>query len=352
MVRDDLREAARVAFRKYLGREPESETTVDQFAALGSVAAIENAIAGSAEAAARKGVDLNAWFITYFSMFDAEGTIRRHARPGLVPDPLHLTNFLGVKTEETFYPGLLDGKAGTVEAIPIPANWHADIAEWAAVLRAVDLARDTFTIAELGCGSGCWINNAGVAARSAGLDPKLIGVEGDEGHIAFARRACATNGFRPDQVTLHRGIAAGRAGFALFPRQDVSGVHWGLQPVFGASDAERREAAASGRFDELPMLPLADIVGDAVTLDLLHVDIQGGEADLVEQAADVLAARVAYLFIGTHSREIEGRIMAAMRKTTWRLEIERPAIVDLTADGPLTLVDGVQGWRNMVLRPA
>jgi hypothetical protein len=39
-----------------------------------------------------------------------------------------------------------------VEPIPIPANWHADIAEWAAALRAVDLARGSFTMAELGCG--------------------------------------------------------------------------------------------------------------------------------------------------------------------------------------------------------
>jgi hypothetical protein len=39
-----------------------------------------------------------------------------------------------------------------VEGIPIPANWHADIAEWAAALRAVELAEETFTVVELGCG--------------------------------------------------------------------------------------------------------------------------------------------------------------------------------------------------------
>jgi hypothetical protein len=33
---------------------------------------------------------------------------------------------------------------------------------------------------ELGCGWGCWMNNAGVAARSTDRRVHVIGVEGDE----------------------------------------------------------------------------------------------------------------------------------------------------------------------------
>ena len=73
--------------------------------------------------------------------------------------------------------------AGVVEPVPIPANWHADIAERAAALRAVEQAHGTFKVVELGCGWGCWLNNTGVAARTLGLAVTLIGVEGDEGHI-------------------------------------------------------------------------------------------------------------------------------------------------------------------------
>ncbi|WP_216073344.1 hypothetical protein, partial [Acinetobacter baumannii] len=86
------------------------------------------------------------------------------------------------------------------------------------------------------------LNNAGVAARNAGLNVHLIGIEGDEGHIQFAREACATNGFAPDQVTLHHGIAAGTSGSALFPRQAQAGVAWGLEPIFDASDKQVAEA--------------------------------------------------------------------------------------------------------------
>jgi len=137
--------------------------------------------------------------------------------------PKYLTNFLGVLIDPKFFLSILDGRAGQVEPVPIPANWHADIAEWAAALRAVDLAPGGFTMIELGCGWGCWMNNTGAAARRMGRAVQLIGIEGDMGHIGFAREACEANGFLPSQVTLHHGIAAAETGTALFPRQDGAG---------------------------------------------------------------------------------------------------------------------------------
>jgi hypothetical protein len=131
----------------------------------------------------------------------------------------------------------------------------------------------------------------------------------------------------------------------------VSGEEWGLEPVLDATTEERTRALASGRFVELPMIPLPDVIGEHSRLDLLHLDIQGGEADLVESCRSVLDQRVAYIVIGTHSREIEGRLFTTLLDSPWRLEIERPAILALSRDGPFTTVDGVQGWRNLELVP-
>jgi hypothetical protein len=133
------------------------------------------------------------------------------------------------------------------------------MAEWGAALRAVDLACDNFTMIELGCGWGCWMNNTGVAARRRSLNVRLIGVEGDKGHITFAREACTTNGFLPMQISLHHGIVASEDGVALFPRQERAGVTWGVQPIFRATTAQRDEALQSGCYDELPMIKLADL---------------------------------------------------------------------------------------------
>ena len=343
-----MREAVQAAYEVLLGRAPESETVIEHHVANSTIAQVLHAIGASEEFYNRVG--RNSPFYNYNSQIDAEGIIRAHARADLRAEPGFLTNFLGVRIDPKFLPSVLAGQSGLLDPVPIPANWHADIAEWAAALRAVDLAGPKFTMAELGCGWGCWMNNTGVAARSAGRDVHLIGVEGDAGHIDFAHEALTANGFASEVVSLHRGVAAAKGGVALFGRQDTAGENWGLEPIFGADAAEQERLVATGRYEALPMLPLAEVIG-ARTLDLLHIDIQGGEADLVSDCLSVLDARVAYLVIGTHSRPIEGRLFTDLLGAGWLLEIERPAIVTLTSEGPVTYVDGVQGWRNPRLRP-
>lgn len=343
-----MRDAVQAAYAVLLGRAPESEIVIEHHIANSTIAQMLHAIGASAEFRGR--VDRSSPFYHYNSQIDAEGIIRAHARTDLRAESGFLTNFLGVRINPKFLPSVLAGQSGQLDPVPIPANWHADIAEWAAALRAVDLAGPQFTMAELGCGWGCWMNNTGVAARSAGRDVHLIGVEGDAGHIGFAREALAANGFASEAVSLHRGVAAAQSGVALFGRQDTAGEDWGLKPIFGADAAEQERLMATGRYEALPMLPLAEVIGGR-TLDLLHIDIQGGEADLVSDCLPVLDAHVAYLVIGTHSRPIEGRLFADLLKAGWLLEIERPAIVTLTSEGPVTYVDGIQGWRNLRLRP-
>ncbi len=273
-----------------------------------------------------------------------------HAVADLHPTPGFLTNYLGVKIDPKFFPSILGNRAGQVEAIPIPANWHADIAEFAVALRAVDFSNETFTMIELGCGWGCWMNNTGAAARRKGLKVHLIGVEGSEGHVAFAKESLATNGFSDDDFTLHRGIAAASNGVALFPRE-AAGASWGLEPVFGATDAQRAQAVANGNYDELPMVALSDMVSSHARIDLLHIDIQGGEADLIDGCLSVLNDKIAYLLIGTHTKLIEGRLFETLTKAGWRIEMERPAIFNISSGAPVVEVDGVQGWRNMRLLP-
>ena len=287
----------------------------------------------------------------YNANFDPDEVMRRHAVPDLRSRPDYLTNFLGVLINPDHFGPLLTACRGLVEDLPIPANWHADMAEWGAALRAVDLARTSFTMIELGCGWGCWMNNTGVAARNAGLDVHLIGIEGDEGHISFAHQAVAANGFLPSQVRIHHGVAAAGAGTALFPRQARSGVSWGLEPIFGATDLQRADALEQASHDILTMIPLSELVRDHQRIDLLHVDIQGGEADLIADAIEVLNAKVAYLLVGTHSRQIEGRLFSMLLESGWCLEIERPAILTVQSCSISIGIDGVQGWRNPRLIP-
>lgn len=343
------------AYRDLLDRPPESAAVYAHWrAACADDAALRAALRASPEYRARHGgftpgplnLDGSNPFAHLTALFDPVALVRRHLAPDLQPVAGRLVNAFGVVIDPAYLPWLLEGRAGTVEPPPIYENWHADIAEFAAALRAVERAGERFAMAELGCGWGCWMSITGAVARRSGRAVRLIGVEGDARHIGFARQCMAENGFAEGDYALHRGVAAAQGGVALFPRQGEAGGHWGLEPIFGATEAERRAAEASGSADALPMVPLSEVIGDLDRLDLLHVDIQGGEEALLTQTMDLLGARVAHVCVGTHGREIEGALWRAFEAAGWVLEIERPAILRLGEGGTTLLCDGVQGWRN------
>jgi hypothetical protein len=342
------------AYRVLLGRVPESDAVIEQHLSVPTLLLLFVNICTSLEFRQRK----NNWsmeegsspFFHYTASFDVRQTIERHVYDARTPMSDHLVNFLGVAIDTSFIPHLAF-RGGELEAVPIPCNCHADMAEWAAALRAVELAAHTFCMVELGCGWGCWMNNTGVVAKRKGLKTHVIGIEGDDLHIGFARRALATNGILPSEYTLLRGIASARSGTALFPKQDTAGTKWGQEPIFNATKKQIDDAVASGTFDVLPIVSLTQAAAGREIVDLLHLDIQGGEADLIRDDLMLLTQRVAYLVIGTHSREIEGRLISDLTSAGWILEIERPAIMNLSPQGFETIVDGLQGWRNPKVRP-
>lgn len=294
-----------------------------------------------------------AAFEAYNASFDGVALMEAYSIQDARAQRDTVTNFLGVQIKPEYLPQVLKGMEGNVQPLPIPANWHADIAEWSAVLRSVDLAAGPdYKMLELGCGWGCWMANSGVAARSRGLVPRLLGVEADMGHVGFARDCLQLNGFNAASFKVFHGIAAACSGEALFPRQAESGVEWGLQPVFNASPEQSKAALDNGSHEIIPMVSLPEILEDEQHLDLLHLDIQGGEGDMLSNTAAALSRYVSYVVVGTHSREIEGLIFEVMLRNGFVLEIERPAILQLAKNkAPQVVVDGVQGWRNPVLLP-
>lgn len=284
----------------------------------------------------------------HHSVFDTTEIIHRHevvdrqARPGL------LTNFLDVAIDPAVHPEILSHTAGSIEGLPLPANWHADVAEWAAALRAVELSQNAFAMIELGCGWGCWINCMGKAAKRLGRTVDLVGVEADPQFLDFAAQALERNGFSSSEWALRHGIAAASDGAALFPESDGTAAHWGREPRLDVSQAEIERARVDGGFAVLDMISLGGLIGTRDRIDLLHIDIQGGELALVQQSLELLNEKIAYIVIGTHSRSIEGALFECLIDAGWTLEVERPAILRLSEQGgdPQIVVDGLQGWRN------
>ena len=97
-----------------------------------------------------------------------------------------------------------------------------------------------------------------------------------------------------------------------------------------------------GTHDNLEMIALSDVIVENGKLDLLHIDIQGGEAELVRDSIETCNSSVRYIVIGTHSRFIEGTLEKLMFDNDWELEVDRPAISSLE--------NGVQTLRFLYLK--
>jgi FkbM family methyltransferase len=338
------------AYRLCLGREPESEKAIEHWIRNAETRqALVQAVIVSAEFKSRSAPTEQSPFWHYHSSFDALETIKKHANTSIHPSPSHVTNFLGVRIRPDFFPSILSGLGGTVQPVPIPANWHADIAEWASCLRALDLSGDRFVMLELGCGWGCWMNNLGVAAKAAGKKIRLFGIEADQEHFSYAQLALSDNGITQNEYVLTHGIAGKSGSVALFPKVE-SGINWGGAAIFNPSRTELRDADKSGRYVRVPIVDIAALIRAEKTVDLLHVDIQGAELDLLTEIFDLLCGKVRYVFIGTHSKQIEGGLFDLFTsRGAWKLEMERAAIFRLTDGRPVVTGDGVQAWRNSSL---
>jgi FkbM family methyltransferase len=288
----------------------------------------------------------------YFCEFDAEALMQSFHQQNQTPEEGIIRNFLGCRITPSVYPSVLTAMAGTVESLPHPGNWHADIAEWAAALRSVELAKTqgqgVYRIVELGCGWGCWITNMGVAARSRGLAVDLIGIEGDRYHLESASAVLKLNGFSEADFALHHGVAGPKPGKAIFPVHAVDGSNWGAEPKFYPGPIALAVAKKRKEVQILNCFTLADLT-KGQPIDLLHIDIQGAEFDYVRGNFNAIKTQVKRALIGTHSRQIEGALCGHFLDAGWRMEMERPVIAPLQQGRPETRVDGVQLWANPVL---
>jgi hypothetical protein len=84
--------------------------------------------------------------------------------------------------------------------------------------------------------------------------------------------------------------------------------------------------------------------------DLVHIDVQGWERLICDDARAQLNGRVAYLIVGTHSRKLDGDLVDLFHREGWILEHEKPSRFTFTPGVALlesmNEADGTQVWRN------
>jgi FkbM family methyltransferase len=253
-------------------------------------------------------------------MTDAKPVTEHHpifaafARQTAVTSGAHVYDFLGGSTRVGYRRGweknaLAAGK--TQQPGYPPKNEH--YLDWIGVLTAVNRARGTFRMAELGAGWGPWLVRGALAARQRpGIDRvELVAVEADATHYGWLREHFAENGLDPAAHHLLHGAVSDRGGELTFPVIENPDEDYGS----GLSTAARAARTVTVRAYTLQDV-LARFSGP---LDFLHVDIQGAEYDALPAAMDRMTAQVRSLMVGTHtSAALHDGLVAQLKAAGWR----------------------------------
>ena len=283
----------------------------------------------------------------------------RYQGPGM---PGFVIDFFGTKTRTAVCTAFA-GCDGLVEGYPVPGNFHATLLEWAGMLRAMDRIEHEVTVVELGAGWGPWLVTAALAARHKGIAKvNLIGIEGSLHHHGHMRTHFQDNGVDPDAHKLLHGVIGLQDGVAEFPVLADPDADYGAKAILPAAPPGRlrraldfllgRKPAQVANTEKLPCYSLSTLLAPHRVVDLVHVDIQGSEAEIVPANYGLLGQKVKWLIIGTHGRAIEDGLVHGLAGHGWVLEREEPCMYRQIGQAMGLVRDGCQVWRNPALTDA
>jgi hypothetical protein len=207
---------------------------------------------------------------------------------------------------------------------------------------------------EVGCGYCHWAVSAALAARLRLGQSHPIFVLGFDGGSAMVAR-CGAH-FAHNQVAgevRHSAVVNGEEESVAFSSADSYGGHSGGGPIV------------------VPATNFARILNEETTpriLDIVDVDIQGGEESIFVGHMELLSARVKLVQIGTHGdpsggaeaegNRIEKKLRALFEGAGWEpvLRFHRQSTDCLAHDlrstpwGPVCFADGSMSFENPRLR--
>lgn len=259
------------------------------------------------------------------------------------------TNWIGLKTEADLFGKSDQLRDRILPEIPVKNDGvYGNYAEYASWLTAISekKTRDSFVAVELGAGWGPWISGIGITCiREHFSNITLIGVEADSGKFEAMQRHLARNGLlnspNVNCKILHAAAwkENGIMNFPVIGLQDHGGAiqEQGSGPDYRGVNLEYTNVRA---------LDLPTICEPCQHIDFMHWDVQGAEGDIAPAAISFLNSRVEYIFIGTHSRPIEGALLELFYENRWEVlhqhpchfvyDLAKPSIVGMVhTDGEL-----------------
>ena len=264
-------------------------------------------------------------------------------------------NFLGVMTDKEFierhHPSNVVSAGGSLEIPPPTVTDGEPFFEYAAIRKAIDGAEGRFVMIELG---------GGYAARSVDahrllqqrnpMPSQLVIVEAEATHFQWIKRHLSANGINPAEHWLINAAVSTDSqpklfmtGAGLFfnsfvASKDIDAIVEQIAEMDGANQVMRNLLVAGTCGMQIPYdsdagtdlfdyafvsaMPLADILAPLPHVDLMDIDIQGGEATVIEPAMDLLNAKVKRLHIGTHGDGIHAGLWDLFFEHEWVCEFD------------------------------
>ena len=285
---------------------------------------------------------------------------------GEVPVDMHVC-FMGTRSRAEFINWPPRTSPFVQTTFPSAAD---DYFEWVDLLQAIQDAGPTFTMLELGAGWGKWTSRAAAAARQRGIAKLRFGLaEVEPMHVSWLKAHLADNGISTSEYRVFEAALGGKAGEVVFAvskpdgQADNNPKAWYGQaiiagdlssmPLIGDYHGQPLYEHQDGwKVIKAPLITLSEILANYDFVDHADLDIQGMEAEVIEEAIEALNKKVRRLHISTHGGEIEECLAKLLSEADWICLRYYPLKQEsLTHFGRCQFNDGVQSWINPRLSP-
>lgn len=263
--------------------------------------------------------------------------------------PGKITDFMGIRTTTAFHPWATEFDNRVISDLPFPDDQiRAEAIEYYALFDSLENASSSsFSMAEIGSSYAPWTCAGAVCATRTGrTDVRLSAVEASSFLFNLIPVHLLENGLDPKAVRLINGACAAKRAKIFFPKVTSAGDNGGQAQAESSGKDYLNRAV---ELEEVEAYPLTELLPEGL-VDLIHMDVQGHEVNVIEPAMPVLNKRVRSMFVGTHSRKIEGQLIDLFHANGWNLIRERPTRFnysqDLADSIAWTTRDGGQYWRN------
>ncbi|MGC1303142.1 MAG: FkbM family methyltransferase [Caulobacteraceae bacterium] len=297
--------------------------------------------------------------------YDAEDLERvpRFRALNAEPAPGFLVDYFGVKIRSSLLGGGGSGQVQRQPPFPGDGMLSGGVEYASACIALEQSTGPTFTHVELGAGWGPWTALLGVLAARRGFSTvNALAVEAAPARFALLQAHLADNGMLPSETATEgqvgpfrtRAVKAAawwKTTTLYFPDDNGATEDAGKAAVSHRSKTDYRGVAV--RHLPTPAISIEKLCQPYDVVDFMHIDIQGGEWELIRRSKRFFDSKVRFLFVGTHDRKIEGDLIELLLNKGWKLFREKPCRFYGLADAPsltgLTYDDGAQLWRNMTL---